>query len=276
MRHLLLLLPFVISLQAVAQHDQVMIADHTVLNNAMPVRKSHGAEASLQAAGFTAEEQALVLQYGDQEHWPEGIRLDPMRTKNAPYIQNYVCYRVAEYPEDSIKKVILMVPAKDNIHMPESMRPLADFYLLVPERAISEVNTGRQRPTISRGPNWKNLPKAKILLPEEVYATYDLAADSLAMAAMRARGMSQAEIDAVVFRSIDRNWPDGIDTFEERQKFVADFVKYKAYFATRWDDKVLLIIPVEKNRKQPVLMRPYVDLYFVYNANAVEIKRKRK
>ena len=91
---------------------------------------------------------------------------------------------------------------------------------------------------------------------------------------MRSRGLSRSEIDAVVFRSIDRNWPDGIDTFEERQKFVSHFVKYKAYFAARWDDKVLLIIPVEKNRKQPVLMRPYVDLYFVYNASAVEVKKK--
>jgi hypothetical protein len=274
MRHLLILLPVLFCLGASAQHEHVMIADHTVLNDAMPVRKSHGAEASLQAAGFTAEEQVLVLQYGDPEQWPEGIRVDSLRARNAPYIQNYVCYRVAEFPEDSVKKVILMVPAKENIHMPESMRPLADFYLLVPERSISEVNTGKQRPSISRGPQWKNLRRAKILKPEELYATYDLAGDSLALAALRSRGMSQAEIDAVVFRSIDRNWPDGIDTFEERQKFVADFVKYKAYFAARWNDKVLLIIPVEKNRKQPVLMRPFVDLYFVYNANAVEIKKK--
>jgi hypothetical protein len=37
---------------------------------------------------------------------------------------------------------------------------------------------------------------------------------------------------------------------------------------------VLLIIPVEKNRRMPVAMRPFVDLYFVYKASAVKYKSK--
>ena len=138
------------------------------------------------------------------------------------------------------------------------------------------MNSGKPRPEISRGPKWKRLPSAKILKPEQLYATYDLSTDSLALAAMARRGMSPAEIDAVVFRSTDRNWPDGIDTFDERQKLLPKFSKYKAFVGAKWDDKVLLIIPVEKNKKQPVLMRPYVDLYFVYDKSAVQIKEKKK
>ena len=264
-----------IALTSFAQ-QHVKIIDASVLDNPMPVRKSRGSEAALQAAGVTAEQMAQVLSYGDAEHWPEGIKNDSMRLRNQPYIQNYTCFRVASFPEDSVTKTIIMVPARENIHMPEAMRPLSDFYLLVPERAITDVNTGKQRPEISRGPKWKNLAQAKILKPEDLYATYDIGSDSMALKALMDRGLSQPEIDAVVFRSTDRNWPDGIDTFEERQKLLSKFTKYKAFLGARWDDKVLLIIPVEKNKKQPILMRPFVDLYFVYNASAVEVKRKKR
>ena len=41
-------------------------------------------------------------------------------------------------------------------------------------------------------------------------------------------------------------------------------------------DKLLLIVPVEKNKKMPLLMRPYVDLYFIYATGAVEVKEKKK
>ena len=271
---LFLLLSFALSVAA--QQQQVKISDARILDDPEPVRKSRGAEAALQASGVTAEQMAQVLQYGDAEHWPTGIKTDSLRLANQPYIQNYSCFRVASYPEDSVTKTIIMVPARENIHMPEEMRPLSDFYLLVPEKAIADVNTGRQRPEISRGPKWKNLATAKILIPEDLYATYDLGRDSVGLKALADRGLSQPEIDAVVFRSTDRNWPDGIDSFEERQKLLPKFKKYKAFVGAKWEDKVLLIIPVEKNKKQPILMRPFVDLYFVYNASAVEVKAKKR
>ena len=256
--------------------QQVKITDARILDNPEQVRKSRGAEAALQAVGVTAEQMVQVLTYGDTDHWPEGIKVDSLRLRNQPYIQNYACFRVASYPEDSVLKTIIMVPARENIHMPEAMRPLSDFYLLVPNTSITDVNTGKLRPEISRGPKWKNLAPAKILRPEDLYATYDIGRDSVALKALSDRGLSQAEIDAVIFRSTDRNWPDGIDSFEERQKLLPKFTKYKAFLGAKWDDKVLLIVPVEKNKKQPILMRPFVDLYFVYNASAVEVKAKKK
>ncbi len=275
MRSLSLPYFLLLSLCSIAQ-QQVRITNATVLNDPLPIGKSRGTDAALQAAGITAEQQALVLKYGNSDNWPEGIKNDSARKTNEAFVQNYACFRVATFAEDSVTKSIIMVPAASNIHMPEAMRPLADFYLLVPEPSIAEVNSGKPRPEISRGPKWKRLPSAKILKPEQLYATYDLSTDSLALAALARRGMSPAEIDAVVFRSTDRNWPDGIDTFDERQKLLPKFSKYKAFVGAKWDDKVLLVIPVEKNKKQPVLMRPYVDLYFVYDKSAVQIKEKKK
>lgn len=62
-----------------------------------------------------------------------------------------------------MKRSVLMVPAQANIHMPEAMRPLADFYIVVSEKALEEVVATQPRPTISRGPRWKNNREAKII-----------------------------------------------------------------------------------------------------------------
>lgn len=254
----------------------VKITDAAALDHATPVSKSHNARQAMAAANLSEEQQDLVVKYGDTDHWPNGIKDDRLRGMNKSYIQNYTCYRVGTFPEDSVPMALIMIPAKENIHMPEEMRPLADLYMVLPEKALTELNTGMRRPEISRGPRWKNLPAARILKPEDLYATYDVASDSAAIAALLKRGMSQPEIDAVVFRSTDRNWPDGIDTYDERQNLLSKFTKYKAFVGAKWDDKVLLVVPVEKNKKMPILMRPYVDLYFVYNAASVEVKEKKR
>jgi len=109
-----------------------------------------------------------------------------------------------------------------------------------------------------------------------LFASYMLADDAAGMQALTDAGLSSAEIDAVVFRSHERNWPDGIDSFNERATHIARFVKYKACVAASWDDKVVLIIPVERNRKLPRPMRPYVDIYMVYARDAVTIRTPRR
>jgi hypothetical protein len=84
--------------------------------------------------------------------------------------------------------------------------------------------------------------------------------------------MSKAEIAAVVFRSTERNWPDGIDSFEERWPELSLFKKYRAYLGAKWGNKALVIVPVQENQKMPALMRPFVDMYFVYDADALLVK----
>src|SRR5262249_35194237 len=126
------------------------------------------------------------------------------------------------------------------------------------------------------GPQWKHRPQVMILRPDDLYATYDLGSDDVARKALETSGMSQPEIDAVVFRSHERNWPDGIDSFDERAPQLASFKKYKAYVGAEWDDKMVVIVPVEKNKSMPKLMRPYVDVYFVYAKTALQVKAQKK
>lgn len=266
---------FALALPSLAQ-QQVKIADAGALVLDPDLHKSKAALAGMQAAGITSEQEDLVLNYSDPRLWPAGIATDSARKANAAYFQNYAAFPLCTYQEDSTQMSVLMIPAKENIHMPEDMRPVADLYLVLPTRATRDVASTKPRPAISKGPRWKNLPEARILSPGDLYATFDMANDQEALDALNKRGMSQPEIDAVIFRCHERNWPEGIDQFDERYPRLNEFKKYKAFVGAKWADKVLLIVPVEKNKKMPKLLRPYVDIYFVYSAQAVEIKKSRK
>ena len=79
----------------------------------------------------------------------------------------------------------------------------------------------------------------------------------------------------MVFRSHERNWPVGIDSFEKRYPKLKDFKKLKAYRLAKWEDKVLLAIPSEANRKVPEGIRPLIDVYMVFLADAVQVKEKK-
>lgn len=275
MKFLLTVPALVLCLVSTAQ-DQLRIMDASRLVLEPDLAKNKVAIAGLQAQGITSEQEDLVLAYSDPKYWPPGLRSDSSRAANAAYVVNYTAFMVGNYVEDSTKMAVLMVPAKDNMHMPEDLRPVADIYVLVPMDATASVLPAATKPAISKGPRWKNLPTAKILQVAELYATPDLGSDQEAIDALTRRGMNQAEIDAVIFRSHERNWPEGIDQFEERQALLPQFKKFKAYVGAQWGDKVLLIIPVEKNKQMPKLMRPYVDIYFVYKKEAVEMKQSKR
>lgn len=271
----ILLFPTVfLSLLATAQ-SPVKIIDPKALDPKEDLRKDKQAMLGLQAAGLTTEEQEAVSAQSILAIWPMGLANDSARNTNAPYIQNYSAFRLGNFKRDTVMMAVVMLPAASNIHMPEEMRPKADLFVAVPERALYNANSNAQRPRISRGPRWKSLREAKIIKPDDLFATYELAADSAGKTAML-RTMSESEYQQVVFRSNETNWPDGINTFDERYPKLADFKKYKAYASAKWDDKVLIIVPAEKNKKMPALLRPYVDLYFIYSKSAVEVKEKKK
>ncbi|MBV6404999.1 MAG: hypothetical protein IT228_05735 [Flavobacteriales bacterium] len=261
---------------ALHAQQQVRITRWDAIRADNALIKGRAAKAALQATGMPEEQQALVLSNSTPELLPASLRNDSARQANAPYLANYAAYRVFSFHEDTVPFTVVMLPAKDNIHMPEDLRPTADLFIAVVDSGLADAAPARQRPEISRGPRWKDLPQATILTPADVYATYDLGADAVARQALADAGMSVPEIEAVAFRSHERNWPDGIDSFEERTKLISSFARYKAYVGATWDDKVVLIVPVEKNKRMPKLMRPYVDIYLVYAKSAVAVKSKRR
>ena len=264
------LLSALVLLNGLFAQQEVSIANASALDDAPDLRAVPGLPDTLRAAGLAEQEVASAMEHGDRAHWPESLRTDSLRTALAAQVPNYTGLRVCRIMQDSLAFAVVRLSAKGNIHMPEGLRPDTDLYLVLPEQALRNIQPQPRYAAQSHGPRWDNRAKARIVKADDVYGTYDLSTDSLALAALARSGMSKPEIDAVVFRSMERNWPEGIDNFRKRLELMGEFTKYSTYLGARWADKVLLIVPVEKNQELPEAMRPYMDMYFVYNASAVK------
>ena len=234
------------------------------------------AQAGMQAAGLTTERIGTITALSEPSLWPKGLSTDSARQANQGAVGNLVVNRLCEYNSEEGLMSIVMVPVADNYHMNEDLRCKSDLYLVMRSSGLVMVEPAVVRSVASKGPVWDRMPKAKILRPDEVYATYDLSRDTLALAELERKGFSQPEIDAVIFRSHERNWPEGIDRFDERYPNLKEFKRYKAFAAATWDGKVLLVIPAEANKKAKPGLRPYLDIYMVYAASAVSVKEGGK
>jgi hypothetical protein len=255
--------------------DAVRITDIAQMVRKPDLAKDPTLRSSMQAAGVDEERMNTALNLGKSTNLPSGLATDSALAVNSAEGANYKAHRVFNYTDEAGPKVLVKVPVDENTHMPEDLRSQQDLYIVLPEAALETALTDAMRPKPSPGPNWKNMPAAKITSADGVYATYDLGSDPDVLADLSAHGMSQAEIDAVVFRSHERNWPAGIDSFERRYPKLKHFRKYKAFEAAHWDDKVLLVIPYDLNKRMPIGTRPHMDIYMVYAKSAVEVNEKK-
>ncbi|MCB0765398.1 MAG: hypothetical protein R2815_09480 [Flavobacteriales bacterium] len=258
-----------------AQND-LRITDVTALSGTIDPATDKAAMAGLQAAGLPDEQVKEVMAHASPDQWPPGLRTDSARTANATAARNYVAQRVCTYLDSDRTMEVVRIPVMANIHMPDELRMPHDFHLLLPSTSVEVMQAVAQRPKPSKGPAYGSLPSARITRPDGVFATYDLSTDPAAIAALEKRGLSGPEIDAVVFRSQERNWPEGMDSFAERASRSDKFKKFKAYRAAKWDGKVLLIIPAEANKRLPQVLRPYLDIYMVFEEEAVAVAGKHR
>jgi hypothetical protein len=255
--------------------DAVRITDIAQMVRKPDLAKDPAIRSGMQAAGMDEERMNSALSLGKSVFLPAGLSSDSALAANIAAGANYKAHRVCNYTDEAGPKVLVKVPVDENTHMPEDLRSDQDLYLVLPEGALGTALTDAMRPKPSPGPNWKAMPAAKITAADGVFATYDLGSDADVLAKLTGLGMSQAEIDAVVFRSHERNWPAGIDSFERRYPKLKHFRKYKAFEAAHWDDKVLLVIPYQMNKRMPIGTRPHMDIYMVYAKSAVTVKQKK-
>lgn len=234
------------------------------------------AQAGMLAAGLNPGVMEQAARLSEPSAWPVGLRTDSARAANKAFVQNYAAYLVCSYATSEGALSIISVPSAFNHHMPEELRPTADFYLVMRPEGYMMMDDAVQKEPPSKGPSWRNLPKAKILKADGVYATYSIDDVPAAMESLDKQGLSKAEIEAVVFRSHERNWPEGIESFEKRYPKLPQVKKYKAFRLAQWEDKVLLVIPAEINKKAAVGLRPYLDIYMVFDASAVKVSEKKR
>ncbi len=274
-RLLLLALGIALGIAAHAQ-NAVRINDPSAIVLQPDLERDPAAQAGMKAAGLSASVMQAATRLSTASAWPAGLRTDSARMKNKAAVANYAAYVVCSYATDEGALSILSVPAANNHHMPEDLRSPSDFYLVLRPAGFTILDDNLTKEPPSKGPSWRNLKAARILKPDGVYATFDLGDVPEALDALDKQGLSKAEVEAVVFRSHERNWPDGIDSFEKRYPKLNQLKKYKAFRLARWDDKVLLVIPSELNKKAAAGLRPYLDIYMVFDSGAVQVKEKKR
>ncbi len=270
-----LLLPFLLLPLGVLAQNAVRITDPGAIVIRPELSHDPSAQAGMQAAGLSETIIAEAERLSEPANWPIGLRTDSARAANRAAIANYAAFVVCEYSTDDGAVSLLSIPTAYNYQMPEDLRSQQDLYLVVRAFGLQMLITSPVKDPPSAGPSWRRLRPARILKPDAIYATFDLGDEPDALAAMEKAGLSRAEIEAVVFRSHERNWPDGIDSFDERYPKLQAFKKFKAFRLARWADKVLLVIPAEANKKRPEGMRPYLDIYMVFDASAVKVSEKK-
>jgi hypothetical protein len=261
---------------AVLAQNVARINDPSAIVLQPDLARDAAALAGMQAAGLSEAVMQEAVRRSDPALWPIGLRSDSARMANRAAIANYAARLVCTYATDEGALGIIMIASASNLHMPEDLRSAADLYLVMRPAGFTVLDEAAMKEPPSKGPTWSNLRRARILKPDGVYATYDLADVPEAMEALDKQGLNKSEIEAVVFRSHERNWPEGIDSFEKRYPRLAQLKKLKALRLARWADKVILVIPAELNKKAPNGLRPYLDIYMVFDATSVQVAEKKR
>jgi hypothetical protein len=251
--------------------QQVRLIDPSALLLNPDAANDASIRSGLQAAGVSDELQTRITSFSGQHLWPSGLATDSLRKANAGAIRNLFALHVCDFPTAEGPISVLELPMANNYHMNEELRARTDMFLFVRQSGweVVEPEVVVEKP--SKGPAWQRMKRAKILKPEEVYSTYDLAHDPDALELMERKGFSKAEVQAVVFRSHERNWPEAISQFESRYPKLPELKRYKAYAAGTWGDKVLVVIPAAENKKMREPLRPPMDIYMVFATNAVSV-----
>ena len=139
------------SVIGLAAQENLRIIDIRTVSTANGLASDKAALAGLQAAGIAEQRVQEALALAKPEQWPTGIRSDSARTENRMAARNYTAHRFCSYADTTGSHVVVWVPAKENVHMPEDLRPRQDLYLTLPEDAVERSLTDAQRAKPSKG-----------------------------------------------------------------------------------------------------------------------------
>lgn len=232
---------------------------------------------------FSATKLAFIVENANESAWPEGIATLDRRNQNRPKMYNYKLYKVATFGNDSY--TLLLVPAAENKHMEPDMQPGHDIYFVVSTNVVSVENGNSTvtetttKTTEAANPD----PAVKITDPGQLMSGYDLANDSKGKALLINGGMTETNFKIFSALCKEAAWPDGINSFSDRQGIQELMKQYKARFAANFiddngKDVTIIHIPYAENQHMPANMRPDTkdQLFMVFLTNGVSYEGKNE
>lgn len=277
----LLLLPFV----SEAQFKKVdaTIVDPGSLYSSYDFEEDPGKlKPAIRLTGTSAD-LAKIIKYSNEANWPIAMQQLDSRLANRSSIQLYKVYKILHTSDFCI----LIVPAAENKHMPENMRPAQDIYFIMNlngaafEGNTPAINYEEEDPYAYEDEyEYDDVESvfAKIIAPGELYSTFDLNNNSSIRSLIVESGiLTEDQFQIIVKLANENSWPVGISTLNKRLEAATIMKSYNAQYLLNFGENneyVLVWIPKEENYHMPISMQPTSDegFYFVLKASAIEIE----
>jgi len=224
-----------------------------------------------------------IINNSQESNWPQGISTLDARNSNRPRINEYVAYKVASFGSDG-QFVVLRIPASQNQFQPYNLIPKRDIYFIIGKSGVEAKSGKPYMPTETpvateeqTNSGSEEMQQIRITNPMELYSTYNLLNDDAARALLVESGeLTEEDFGVLAEMANEKSWPEGINTYANREENRAKIKDYKAYMALDYESKnkklMMIYIPQSENDFMPSNMRPKTEMgfYMILNRNGVE------
>ncbi len=116
----------------------------------------------------------------------------------------------------------------------------------------------------------KKLAEVQVTDIAELYSTYKLTKEDRRELSTQLSNPSL--VDQIATYSLEENWPDAINTLNERLKVRATMLNYHFYKVGTFGNKTVVAVPASKNRHMPAGFVPPGAMYMIFKSSIVTPK----
>lgn len=104
----------------------------------------------------------------------------------------------------------------------------------------------------------------------EMYSTYNITETEKSEVSRQLN--DKTLITEIVRYSKENQWPDAVNTLDERLENRAVMMKYHFYKVASFGSKTIVVVPQEKNKHMPAAYIPQTPMYIIFSSSVVSGK----
>ena len=101
----------------------------------------------------------------------------------------------------------------------------------------------------------------------EMYSTYNFTAAE--KTELKKQLNDQELLNEMIRYSNEIQWPDAVNTLDERLENRSVMMKYHFYKVASFGNKTIVVVPKEKNKHMPAAFIPQAPMYIIFASKAV-------
>lgn len=116
----------------------------------------------------------------------------------------------------------------------------------------------------------KKATPVKIVDLGEMYSTYNLTESD--QAEVKRQLDDKALLSEIIRYSKENQWPDAVNTLDERLENRSVMLKYNFYRVASFGNKTIVSVPQDKNKHMPAAYIPQGPMYIIFASKVVSSK----